>query len=186
MKKCGRCKIDYSEDNFYKDSHKKDGLSWDCKRCSSEKHKKYRSNSNVPKQCSKQWKEKNIHKTIEYNKQLYNKVKLFQQTYLKRNPCDCGVSDLECLDYHHIDQKTLEKRIPAIHTFNKSIEEMIKCIVVCANCHRKIHAGTKVSNKQPPTKKELYNLVLELFPNLKKEIAAQFSLSDDLNFKTNI
>ena len=33
MKKCGKCKHEYSIDNFYKDSHKKDGLSWDCKEC---------------------------------------------------------------------------------------------------------------------------------------------------------
>ena len=84
------------------------------------------------------------------------------------------------MDYHHIDQKTLEKRVPSIHTFKKSIEEMIKCVVICANCHRKIHAGTKTLSKKPPTKQELYSLVLELFPNLKTEIAAQFSLSDDL------
>ena len=180
MKKCGKCKVEYTEQNFYKDSHRKDGLSWDCKKCSSKKHKQYTKNSDVPKQCARRWRTNNKLKNLEHKKQLYQKVKLFQQTYLKRNPCDCGVSDLECLDYHHIDQKTLKKRIPAIHTFNKSIEEMIKCIVVCANCHRKIHAGTKVSNKKPPTKKELYNLVLELFPNLKKEIATQFSLSDDL------
>jgi hypothetical protein len=180
MKKCGKCKFEYTEQNFYKDSHRKDGLSWDCKKCSSKKHKWYASNSDVPKECARRWRANNKLKTLEHKKQLYQKVKLFQQTYLKRNPCDCGMADLECLDYHHVDQKTLEKRIPAIHTFNKSIEEMTKCIVVCANCHRKIHAGTKINNKQPPTKKELYDLVLELFPNLKKEIAAQFSSSDDL------
>lgn len=179
MKKCGKCKIEYSIDFFYKDSHKKDGLSWDCKKCANAKHKKYRNKSDVPKQCSKRWRENNTHKKIEYNKQLYNKVKLFQQTYLQRNPCDCGVSDIECLDYHHINQSTLEKRVPSIHTFKKSITEMVKCIVVCANCHRKIHAGTKISSKQPPTKQELYHLVLELFPDLKTEIAAQFILGDD-------
>lgn len=179
MRKCGKCKVEYSEDNFYKDCHKKDGLSWDCKKCSSEKHKKYRSRSKVPQECTKKWRAKNPHKKIQYNKQLYNKVKLFKQTFLQRNPCDCGMSDIECLDYHHIDQKTLEKRVPCIHTFKKSIEEMIKCVVVCANCHRKIHAGTKKSDKKPPTKEELHNLIFELFPDLKKDIAAQFSLCDD-------
>jgi len=180
MKKCGKCKHEYSVDNFYKDSHKKDGLSWDCKECVKKKHKKYRLKSDIPKQCAKKWRQKNPFKKNEYSKQLYNKVKLFQQIYLQRNPCDCGVCDIECLDYHHIDQKALEKRVPSIHTFKKSIEEMIKCVVVCANCHRKIHAGTKTLSKKPPTKQELYSLVLELFPNLKTEIAAQFSLSDDL------
>jgi len=179
MKICGKCKTKYDQSNFYKDKTKKDGLAWECKECSRKKYKKYISHSNVPALCSKKWRENNKNKKIEYNKKLYDKVKLFQKTYQERNPCDCGVSDLECLDYHHIDQNTTEKRIPSIHTFNKSIEEMIKCIVVCANCHRKIHAGTKISNKKPPTKKELYNLIFELFPDLKKEIAAQFSMRGD-------
>jgi hypothetical protein len=174
MKICGKCKQNYPESNFYKDKHKKDGLSWDCKECVSKKHKKYRTNSDIPKICKQKWQKNNPNKKREYNKQLYDKVKFFQQTYLKRNPCDCGVSDVECLDYHHIDQKTLENRVPSIHTFKQSINEMTKCIVVCANCHRKIHAGTKISNKQPPSKEELSNLILELFPTLKKEIAAQF------------
>jgi len=39
MKICGKCKQNYPESNFYKDSHKKDGLSWDCKQCASKKHK---------------------------------------------------------------------------------------------------------------------------------------------------
>lgn len=168
MKKCGRCKKEYAENNFYKDKHKKDGLSWDCKQCSSLKHKKYRTNSNIPKLCKQKWQKNNPHKKQEYNKQLYDKVKLFQQTYLKRNPCDCGVSDLECLDYHHIDQTTLESRVPSIHTFQKSIREMTKCIVLCANCHRKIHAGTKITIKKPPNEKELYQLLFELFPDIKK------------------
>lgn len=179
MKKCGKCQKEYETKNFYKDKHRPDGLAWDCKQCCSKKHKKYRNNSSVPKECTKKWREKNPHKKVEYNKQLYNKVKLFQKTYLKMNPCECGVSDLECLDFHHVDQKTLEKRVPNIHTFNKSVNEMIKCIVVCSNCHRKIHAGTKICNKQPPTKEFLYNLIFELFPDLKKDIAAQFSLCDD-------
>jgi hypothetical protein len=166
MKICGKCKQNLDVSDFYKDKTKKDGLSWDCKDCCSKKSKKYRQNSNVPNLSTKKWREKNPNKKKEYNKKLYDKVKLFQQTFMKNNPCECGVSDIECLDYHHIDQQTMEKRIPSIHTFNKSIEEMIKCIVVCANCHRKIHAGTKISTKKPPTKKELIGLILELFPDI--------------------
>lgn len=171
MKKCGKCQKEYETKNFYKDKHRTDGLSWDCKQCCSQKSKKYRSNSSIPNECTKKWREKNPHKRTEYNKQLQGKVKLFQKTYQARNPCCCGMADLECLDFHHVDQKTTEARIPSIHTFNKSIKEMTKCIVVCANCHRKIHAGTKQINKQPPTEKELYELIFELFPDLKKETA---------------
>jgi len=64
--------------------------------------------------------------------------------------------------------KTLEK-VPSIHTFKKSIKEMTKCIVVCANCHRKIHAGTKIANKNRQPKKTYINYYLSYFQILKNK-----------------
>lgn len=49
-----------------------------------------------------------------------------------------------CLDFHHIDssQKSFDIgkqfHIKAIGTI---INEIKKCVVLCANCHRKVHAG---------------------------------------------
>ena len=31
--------------------------------------------------------------------------------------------------------------------FESSKEELDKCVLVCANCHREVHAGIKVINK---------------------------------------
>jgi hypothetical protein len=58
--------------------------------------------------------------------------------------CCCEEKDPNCLDFHHINQE--EKEFNMSSALNKSdrkiIEESSKCVVVCANCHRKIHAGT--------------------------------------------
>lgn len=39
MKKCCKCKIEQSNENFYKDSKKKDGLGYECKNCRKQRYK---------------------------------------------------------------------------------------------------------------------------------------------------
>ena len=55
----------------------------------------------------------------------------------------CGESESVCLDFHHIDPN--EKDFTIGKHRNKSRENLLKeiqkCVVLCANCHRKLHAG---------------------------------------------
>lgn len=61
--------------------------------------------------------------------------------YLKQNPCACGESDISCLDFHHIEGKKGGDIYPTRATNRKRFEkEISKCVVLCANCHRKLHA----------------------------------------------
>lgn len=58
----------------------------------------------------------------------------------------CGETDPICLDFHHLDpaQKTIEISLAIARWSIKRIrEEMDKCIVVCANCHRKLEAAKR-------------------------------------------
>ena len=63
----------------------------------------------------------------------------------------CGYNKCNrALEFHHIDPKT--KKF-AISQYIKSdgyslIEELDKCILVCSNCHREIHAGYIDLDKQ--------------------------------------
>jgi hypothetical protein len=57
----------------------------------------------------------------------------------------CGESDAACLDFHHRDG---EEKTCAVADLvrNEASEERIlaeigRCVVLCANCHRKLHAG---------------------------------------------
>lgn len=60
--------------------------------------------------------------------------------------CCCGERARECLDFHHVDPATKEFSISYMKNKFASVDrlksEMSKCVVVCSNCHRKIHAGT--------------------------------------------
>lgn len=56
--------------------------------------------------------------------------------------CPCGEDDPRCLDFHHRDPDTKSFGVAgfrgsALGPLQREIE---KCDVLCANCHRKLHA----------------------------------------------
>lgn len=57
----------------------------------------------------------------------------------------CGEKESICLEFHHLDPNDKENDIAVMisnkASNNRLLKEIEKCIVVCANCHRKIHAG---------------------------------------------
>lgn len=55
----------------------------------------------------------------------------------------CQEKDPCCLDAHHIDetQKNFNISMGQDKTAQEMEEELKKCVCVCANCHRKLHAN---------------------------------------------
>lgn len=57
----------------------------------------------------------------------------------------CDEVDPSCLEFHHVDssikEDTISKMIADKVGDGRIREEIDKCLIVCANCHRKIHAG---------------------------------------------
>jgi hypothetical protein len=57
----------------------------------------------------------------------------------------CGYSkSIWALDLHHLDESTKEFGLSArgmTRSWEKIKKEADKCILLCANCHREIHAG---------------------------------------------
>lgn len=57
----------------------------------------------------------------------------------------CGYNRvINSLEFHHINPQEKEYGIAAngtCHNLEKDLQEVKKCILVCANCHREIHAG---------------------------------------------
>ena len=56
----------------------------------------------------------------------------------------CGEDNIACLDFHHTDPNGKEYSIGSMSGHNnleKIKKEIEKCIVLCANCHRKEHAS---------------------------------------------
>ncbi len=62
--------------------------------------------------------------------------------YLRANPCvDCGEDDIAVLEFDHRDRATKEMRVSALvcqgYGWMTIKEEIDKCDVRCANCHRR-------------------------------------------------
>ena len=70
---------------------------------------------------------------------------IWLQEYKKQLACEiCGEMHPACLDFHHKDPTTKERDISRMARANFAIkrmkEEIDKCQVLCANCHRKLHS----------------------------------------------
>jgi hypothetical protein len=67
----------------------------------------------------------------------------------------CGEKDIRCLDFHHIIADDKEGAVAHMRSapIDNLESEIKKCIVLCANCHRKIHSGES-HQKKPPKKCE--------------------------------
>ena len=73
------------------------------------------------------------------------KLRDWLNEYRKSTSCSvCGESDPACLDFHHTNPKEKEFSLGDTKAsgFSKKrlLNEIQKCVVVCANCHRKAHA----------------------------------------------
>jgi hypothetical protein len=51
----------------------------------------------------------------------------------------CPENDPVCLDLHHLDPAEKDFTPSSASSFPKFLEEAKKCIILCANCHRKEH-----------------------------------------------
>ena len=53
----------------------------------------------------------------------------------------CSEKTPVALDFHHLDPTKKDNEVRRCSTQKKAREEIAKCVVLCANCHRKVHAG---------------------------------------------
>ena len=97
---------------------------------------------------SRKYYEANKNKTLALNTANKAKHKQKWQEYKQTLSCTkCGFSHAAALDFHHIDPSLKEgniHRYVANAQFKKAYEEIKKCIVLCANCHRIHHYEEKL------------------------------------------
>lgn len=62
---------------------------------------------------------------------------------LKTKCIVCNEAEPVCLDFHHINPEEKEFTIGKHRNKSKEnlLKEISKCVCLCANCHRKVHAG---------------------------------------------
>ena len=71
-------------------------------------------------------------------------LRQFINDYKAAHPCTrCGESEPACLDFHHEGDKERNLSAAAVNgwSIERTLREIEKCVVLCANCHRKHHAG---------------------------------------------
>lgn len=63
---------------------------------------------------------------------------------------NCGENHPAALDFHHVVRDETNRKICELlhnQAYLKVFEEIKKCIVLCANCHRKEHHNEREANK---------------------------------------
>ena len=130
QKKCYTCKAIRSVECFNKNKSRKDGLNSICKDCSKTRSKKYYSEN----------KEKHLKVIRKRTDESIKKNQKFVIEYLKNHPCvDCKETDIVVLDFDHIKDKkyNVSNMIGEGYSIKTLLEEINKCQVRCANCHRR-------------------------------------------------
>lgn len=65
--------------------------------------------------------------------------------YIHGNKCNiCGYNKYNgALEFHHLDknEKDFDVSSRNISSFERGLEESKKCILLCSNCHKEVHAG---------------------------------------------
>lgn len=62
----------------------------------------------------------------------------------------CGQNHPATFDFHHIDSSTKEASVNKLlknRAFKRALEEIKKCVVLCANCHRIHHHDERLAKK---------------------------------------
>ncbi len=129
---CSICNKEKNVEEFNFRNKEKNIRHYNCKDCVKISRKKsYNKNAEYYKDKSKRRRKEHANLYDEYKKTLSCKI--------------CGESESVCLDFHHIEPNEKEYNIALLKystgSFEKVKREIEKCVVLCANCQRKVHAG---------------------------------------------
>jgi len=126
MKHCPTCDTTKPLTEFYKDASHWTGYSAQCRAC---KQIYFQTHDYSEKRHAR-------------NRVLRQQNQILTDEYKRsRACCKCGEDDPICLDFHHTNKNdksyTIGGRLG--QKWNTLLLEIEKCIVICANCHRKEH-----------------------------------------------
>ena len=127
MKKCSNCKVEKDQALFNK---KGGGLQPYCKECDRERSRKYYIKN----------KEKQKKQIYASRKKRSDKIREYIRSIKESNPCsDCGIYyAYYVMDFDHQRDKEflISRSVTDGKTLDAVKEEIDKCEIVCANCHR--------------------------------------------------
>ena len=131
MKHCRSCNTDKPLCLFNKHKSRKDGLQVRCRVCQNTKDKALYDSSVVRR-----------NRVRDRNSARVAANRQYVADYLATHLCvDCGEDDLVVLDFDHVRGKKLgnvSEMWRAQCSWQKLLDEIAKCVVRCANCHRRV------------------------------------------------
>lgn len=147
-KVCTVCQVEKEESSFAFKNKKLCKLHSRCKDCQAKYHRKhYLAN-----------KEYYSTKRRVNSRRYRTAGRKFIDEYKSNASCHfCSENTPCCLDFHHLDPTKKNFNVSQMKGHAKTVDaikkEVEKCIVVCSNCHRKIHAGILIAHEgiEPPT-----------------------------------
>jgi hypothetical protein len=148
VKKCTHCKQPKDESDFYRNRSRHDGLRAVCKSCAADLQRDWcERNRGKANASTRRWARANPDKVKATNKGNQERTLKVRQRVVSRvyqeYPCLlCGESREPTLDFHHLDPKEKKRRVCSYRTARTALIEARKCVVLCSNCHRLLHAGT--------------------------------------------
>lgn len=131
-KTCTKCGLEkpLTEFNFKnKKLNKRQSM---CKCCQQERQRELYNLS---------YKYKNKDRYKENRKKYRVKIRKLIQDIKACGCVICGEKDVCCLDFHHLEDKDFSIAHATEVSTERLYKEISKCVVLCANCHRKLHAG---------------------------------------------
>lgn len=129
-KYCSRCNTIKLTSEFNRKSSSKDGYQPYCRDCSNAHSRKYYSKNSG--RIIQQVRKSRAKRRTSYRQAMWN--------YLLQHPCvDCGETDPLVLEFDHEADKLSEvgTLVRNGYAWKTILEEIDKCVVRCANCHRR-------------------------------------------------
>ena len=135
MKQCSKCAKTKPESEFYVKDRKSGRRHTQCKSCYKERRKV------TYKEHYEKYRDEYLARGKIRRTKLRAEFRSNMLQFLKRKACiTCGENDIRVLELDHIDssQKTfnISQAVRIGKTWQQVLEEIKKCQILCANCHK--------------------------------------------------
>jgi len=126
-KQCTKCQAEKPVEFFNWENTEKQIRDKRCKSCTRARCREHYKNN------KQQYLKRNRTRSLNARKFVWD--------YLKNNPCvDCGEADPLVLEFDHLDPATKTACVSTLVTrypLKRTLAEIEKCVIRCANCHRR-------------------------------------------------
>lgn len=148
----------------------------------------------LQRMATERWREEHLDKMRSYRRKWYREnkahakqtvlrrrrdLKTFVNAYKAKHGCQsCPEHDPDCLVFHHCNgakERTISRAILHGWSIEKLTLEISKCVVLCANCHLKLHAKMARSKGVDPFKTSFGDSLAQPVPSVRNQSVPLFS-----------